>query len=474
MVARSMRSGLLIWPAFIPVDAWMCFVAYPGAPFGVFLVYRVVVELGLLWVVRASRRPEVSARTLRLGQNVSFTAAAIAIAVMATSLGGVRSPYMHGISIVALVRAVLIPEAWRRAWPGFAAIAAAFPLVMGIGALASPAARVEWLTSDALVMFASNYVFVLSSAVIGLLTSHMMWQAQQRVYRARRVGRYRLMAPIGKGGMGEVWLAWDLSLERNVALKLLRIADDAGPDMVARFEREALATSRLRSPHVIQIFDYGASEDGLYYIAMEYLTGRDLATLVAVEGPLEPSRAVNFIMQACLALEVAHHAGVIHRDIKPQNLFLTTAEGQVDQIKLLDFGVVRFREPRGGDLTWTGMLVGTPLYLAPELWTGAPADERSDLYSMGLTLYFLLTGRLPFGESGNPASGRAPGAIFANPSPAEREVETLVRQCLAPDPAQRVPSARALHDALEVLLPRLRVESQGRAEQRSAPTSAGA
>jgi serine/threonine-protein kinase len=310
MVARSMRSGLVIWPAFIPVDAWMCFVAYPGAPFGVFLVYRVAVELGLLWVVRASRRPEVSALTLRVGQNVSFTAAAIAIAVMATSLGGVRSPYMHGISIVALVRAALIPESWRRAWPGFAAIATAFPLVMGIGALASPAAR-RVAEQRALVMFASNYIFVLSSAVIGMLTSHMMWQAQQRVYRARRVGRYRLMAPIGKGGMGEVWLAWDLSLERNVALKLLRIADDAGPDMVARFEREALATSRLQSPHVIQIFDYGASEDGLYYIAMEYLTGRDLATLVAEEGPIEPSRAVNLTMEACLALEVAHRAYIL-------------------------------------------------------------------------------------------------------------------------------------------------------------------
>lgn len=450
MVARSMRIGLVIWPAFIPVDAWMCFVAYPGAPFGVFLVYRVVVELGLLWVVRASRHPEVSARTLRLGQNISFTAAAIAIAVMATSLGGVRSPYMHGISIVALVRAALIPEPWRRAWPGFAAAAAAFPLVMGIGALASPAARVEWLTADALVVFASNYIFVLSSAVIGMLTSHMMWQAQQRVYRARRVGRYRLMAPIGKGGMGEVWLAWDLSLLRDVALKLLRIADDAGSDMVARFEREALATSRLRSPHVIQIFDYGASEDGLYYIAMEYLHGRDLCTLLKEQGPLSASTATAYVIQACLALEVAHGAGVIHRDIKPENLFLVHQDGEEDLIKLLDFGIVRLREPGAGNLTWTGVLVGTPLYLAPELWTGAPADERSDLYSLGVTFHFLLTGRLPFAEADRSGQGRL-APIFAAPTPAERALEEIVRRCLVPDPAQRYASARALREALEGL-----------------------
>ncbi len=322
MITRSMRIGMWVWPAFTIVDAWMCFVAYPGASFPLFVAYRVLMELGLIAVYRASKRPEVNVRVLHLAQNVSFTAIAVTIALMATSLGGVRSPYMHGISIVALVRAAVIPEPWRRGLPAFAAIAAAFPVVITAGALISPAARAEWLGTEALVTFASNYIFVLSSAVIGLITSNIVWQAQQQVYRARRVGRYRLLAPIGKGGMGEVWLAWDLSLQRNVALKLLRVADDAGPDMVARFEREALATSRLQSPHVVQIFDYGASEDGLYYIAMEFLSGRDLGTVVEEDGPLPPARAVGFIMQACLALEVAHNAGVIHRDIKPQNLFV--------------------------------------------------------------------------------------------------------------------------------------------------------
>lgn len=454
MVTRSMRIGMWVWPSFIVVDAWMCFVAYPGAPFGLFLIYRIVIELAMIAVYRSSRRPTASAEALRLAQNLSFTAAALTIAAMAVSLGGVRSPYMHGISIVALVRAAVIPEPWRRAWLGFAQIAAAFPAVMAVGALVSPAQRSEWLTTEALITFASNYVFVLSSATVGLLTSHIVWQAQQRVYRARRVGRYRLLAPIGKGGMGEVWLAWDLSLQRNVALKLLRAMSDTGPDMVARFEREALATSRLQSPHVIQIFDYGASEDGLYYIAMEYLTGRDLGTIVKERGPLNAGRAVNLMIQACLALEVAHHAGVIHRDIKPENLFLVTKEGEDDCIKLLDFGIVRFREPTGSNLTWTGMLVGTPLYLAPELWTGSPADERSDIYSMGVTFYFLLTGRLPFAEPDRTGRG-ALASIFANPTPAERSLEQLVRQCLMPDPAQRVPSARALREALESCRPGL-------------------
>jgi serine/threonine-protein kinase len=254
-VMRSMRIGMWVWPIFTIVDAWMCFVAYPGAPFGLFLVYRVVIELALVQVYRASRNPDVSVDTLQIAQTLSFTAAAVTIALMATSLGGIRSSYMHGISIVALVRAAVIPEPWRRAWPGFAQIAAAFPIVMAVGGLVSPVARLEWFSSDALITFVSNYIFVLSSAVVGVVTSHAVWQAQQRVYRARRVGRYRLLAPIGKGGMGEVWLAWDLSLQRNVALKLLRTVGETEPDMVARFEREALATSRLHSPHVVQIFD---------------------------------------------------------------------------------------------------------------------------------------------------------------------------------------------------------------------------
>jgi len=443
-----MRIGIWVWPSFTVVDAWMCFVAYPDAPFVLFLVYRIVIELALIAVYRASRRPAVSTASLRLSQNLTFTAIAVAIALMAISLGGTRSAYMHGISIVALVRAAVFPEPWRKAWTGFTGIAIAFPVVMGCVAAVSPELRAEWFSTESLVVFASNYVFVLSSATIGLLTSNIMWQAEQRVYRARRVGRYRLLAPIGKGGMGEVWLAWDASLQRNVALKLLRAMSDTGPDMVARFEREALATSRLESPDIIQIFDYGASEDGLYYIAMEYLTGRDLGTVVKEDGPVPVANAIEYMMQACLALEVAHHGGVIHRDIKPENLFLVRTEGEDDSIKLLDFGIVRFRESTGSTLTWTGMLVGTPFYLAPELWTGSPADERSDIYSVGVTFYFLLTGRLPFVESDRTGRG-ALAAIFPNPTPAERDLEELVRQCLAPDPSQRVSSARVLRSRLE-------------------------
>ena len=267
-VMRAMWTGLWVWPAFTVLDAYMCFVAYPAAPFSLFVVYRVVVELVFLGVYRASRREGANASRLLGWLNVTFGLAAIAISLMAINLGGIRSPYMHGISIVALVRAALVPSHWRRSLRTYGRIGLAFPLVMLAGALLSPTHRAEWITAEGLVAFVSNYIFVIASSFLGMVSGHVAWSAQEQLYQARRVGRYRLQAPIGKGGMGDVWLAWDLSLRRNVALKILRASTAASPDTVKRFEREAQAAGKLRSPHVVQVFDFGASDDGLYYIAM--------------------------------------------------------------------------------------------------------------------------------------------------------------------------------------------------------------
>jgi serine/threonine-protein kinase len=460
VVARATRIGLWVWPSFVVLDAWMCFVAYPGAPFPLFVAYRLLEELALYGVYRASRSGTVRLRPLIQAQNLSFGLAAVIIALMAVHLGGIQSPYMHGISIVALVRAAVIPERWQRALPTFAAIGLAFPAVMAAGAVVAPEARAAWLTGGALTVFASNYVFVLASSVLGMITGHIVWTAREQVFRARRVGRYRLRAPIGRGGMGEVWLAWDVSLRRNVALKLLRLAGGATPEAVKRFEREAQATSQLRGPHVIQIFDFGASDDGLYYIAMEYLTGTDLGTLVAETGPLPTARAVHFVMQACLALEEAHAAGIIHRDIKPHNLFVTQIGGQPDFVKLLDFGIVRLQSAEAADrgLTMPGFVIGTPGYLAPELWGGAAADERSDIYALGVTLRFLLTGSAPDERWPSAAAGAGRGGGTApeplaghDGRPRPDALDALLRRCHAIRPGDRIQTVRELWGALAVL-----------------------
>jgi serine/threonine-protein kinase len=429
----------------------MCFVAYPGAPFGLFVIYRVVGELAFVTVYRATARPGVPVERLSYGQDLCFGMAALGVALMAVHLGGIGSPYMHGISVVALVRAAVVPESWRRSLPSYLRIGLAFPLIMGVGVALSAEARAEWLTAAALTDFFNNYIFVLASSFLGMVTGNAVWSAQQQVYRARRLGRYRLQAPIGKGGMGEVWLAWDPTLRRNVALKLLRLDPQAGPASIRRFEREAYATSQLQGPHTVRIFDFGASDDGIYYIAMEYLTGSNLGTLVADSGPRSPETVIELAMQACLSLEEAHAVGIIHRDIKPENLMLCRTVDGRNRLKLLDFGIARIRAPETGEpqLTRTGVLTGTPAYMAPEIWHGAPADERSDIYSLGVTLHFVLTGETPpkpwITAETAAEGGTAAGTAIPEP------LKSVIARCLAKHPEARYQSVPELRRALEAL-----------------------
>jgi serine/threonine-protein kinase len=366
---------------------------------------------------------------------------------------------MHGISIVALVRAAVVPTHWRQGLNTYLRIAFAFPLVMGLGVLISPVARQDWLSAASLIVFASNYVFVISSSFLGLVSGHMVWSAQEQLYRARRVGRYRLQAPIGKGGMGEVWLAWDQTLRRNVALKILRVGTETAVESVQRFELEAQAAGQLRGQHVVQIFDFGASEDGLYYIAMEYLTGMSLAALVERFGAMPSGRAINIGMQVCLALEEAHAAGIIHRDLKPHNLYLMRTPEAPDFVKLLDFGIARLRskDVRPDRLTMTGLMVGTPAFLAPEVWLGDEADERSDIYAFGVTLHVLLTGVTPF-EGWSMADLQAahfaaelPTLRLPENDPLRDRLETLLLKCLAWSAADRVQTVAALRSELAAL-----------------------
>jgi serine/threonine-protein kinase len=455
-VTRAMRIGLWVWPSYTLLDVYMCFVAYPGAPFQLFVLYRILVELAFVAVYRASVRGTVNVKRLFWMQNAAFVAAAVGIALMAVHLGGVRSAYMHGISIVALVRTALVPTDWRRGAITYAGIALCFPLVMGIVSILSPVSRDEWLNASSLIFFASHYVFVLTTSLLGLITGHIVWSTQEQLYQARRVGRYRLTAPIGKGGMGEVWLAWDQSLNRNIALKILRVGTTSNPAALRRFEIEAQSAGRLRGPHVAHVFDFGASDDGLYYIAMEYLSGMNLATLIEQFGALPPQRALHLAIQACVALEEAHEAGIIHRDLKPHNLFITHAPDEPDFLKLLDFGVARLRAAGSADerLTRVGLVVGTPAYVAPELWHGGEADERSDIYAFGITMHVMLTGVTPF-EGWSLAqlqaahvTGKLPPPRIRRDDALSERVEALLRRCITWSAGDRIQTVRELREAL--------------------------
>jgi len=455
VIGRAIWIGLWTWPSFAALDAYMCFVAYPGAPFRLFLVYRVLIELLFLGVYRASLRETADVTRLFRWLVVSFGAAAFTIALMAIHLGGIRSSYMHGISIVALVWAALIPTHWRRGLPIFIHVGIVFPLVMGIGALVSPAARSAWIAIDALIVFVSNYVFVLSSSILSIILSHLVWSAQQQ---ARKVGSYELEERLGQGGMGEVWRARHQLLARRAAIKLVRPETLGGDPQtrriaLSRFEREAQATASLRSPHTIDLYDFGISDTGVFYYVMELLIGRDMQTLVKDFGQLPPERVLYLLEQVCESLAEAHVAGLVHRDIKPSNIYVCREGLQYDFVKVLDFGLARERRPDGVRLTMqtSDRLTGTPAYMAPEVIMGATEiDPRVDIYALGCVAYFLLTGELVFmgstpiktllkhiEEAPVPPSQRAEVAV----PPA---LDALILQCLEKDPDRRPKDAQAV------------------------------
>ena len=263
-------------------------------------------------------------------------------------------------------------------------------------------------------------------------------------------GRYRVMHRIGSGGMADVWCAEDLQLGRKVALKLLhaRFAEDQ--EFVERFRREASSAAGLQHPNVVSVYDRGEWE-GTYYIAMEFLEGEPLKDLIDREAPLDPDRAIDLTAQILRAARFAHRRGIIHRDLKPHNV-IVDSEGRA---KVADFGIAR---AGASDMTETGALMGTAHYLSPEQAQGHAVTETSDLYSVGIILYELLTGRVPF--EGDAAVTIALKQVSEEPAPPSHfnqlvtpEIEAVVLHALAKDPAARFRDADEFMAALEAVRP---------------------
>ncbi|MFO0760924.1 MAG: serine/threonine-protein kinase [Byssovorax sp.] len=213
-------------------------------------------------------------------------------------------------------------------------------------------------------------------------------------------GQFQILQKIGSGGMGSVYKAAQPAMNRMVAVKILHPKLTNRKDLVSRFRREARAMSHLTHPNTVKVYLYGDLDDGSLYIVMEYLEGKNLNQVVRKEGPLPVERAVPVLIQVCGALHEAHLQGIIHRDLKPENIFLSTNGGLKDYPKVLDFGLAKVteRELRPGSimLTQEGMVFGTPEFMSPEQAQGKPLDARSDLYSLAIILYEVLTGKLPF------------------------------------------------------------------------------
>ena len=278
-------------------------------------------------------------------------------------------------------------------------------------------------------------------------------------------GKYAIEALIGNGGMGAVYLARHIGLDEAVAIKILHRRLESDATFADRFQREARAAARLHHPCSVRVTDYGEDTDGLLYIVMELVDGRDLARVLESEWPLAPERVARILSQTLSALGAAHDAGIIHRDLKPENVLVVAGfdedDRPVDFVKVCDFGIAKdmraARTPgvRPAAVTTTGFVVGTPAYMSPEQGRGKPLDLRSDLYSVGVVLYEMLTGRVPF--EADDVIGVVMMHVTEDPLPPSKitsvhpVLEAVCLKALAKNPDDRFASAREMQDALRPL-----------------------
>jgi tRNA A-37 threonylcarbamoyl transferase component Bud32 len=254
-------------------------------------------------------------------------------------------------------------------------------------------------------------------------------------------GRYEIQARIGEGGMGVVYKARQISIDRVIALKMLNQQMQGDQTWVQRFYNEAKACSRLQHPNTIRMFDFGQTQDGRLFMTMEFLDGVALRDALQ-RGPIAPQRVIKILIQCCASLAEAHSIGIIHRDIKPDNVFLLNMAGSPDFVKLLDFSVAKLLE---GDRmkTQAGVVFGTPQYMSPEQGRGLPLDARSDLYALGILAFEMLTGNVPFNDD-NPMTViqmHLHGAVPPMPDSIPYSVQQVVRRAMEKDPARRYQSA---------------------------------
>lgn len=263
--------------------------------------------------------------------------------------------------------------------------------------------------------------------------------------------KYLVEQMIGEGGMGKVYKANQIALDKPVVLKVLRPALLSDERTVARFQREAKAASRLNHPNSISVLDFGQADDGAMYIAMEYVQGKDLHHILSREWPLPEARVIRIISQVLSALADAHSASVIHRDLKPENIMVEQRRGEADFVKVLDFGIAKIVDGSNDDgpsLTRAGFVCGTPEYMSPEQARGAQLDHRSDLYAVGVILYQLTSGLLPF-DSDSPIGFATKHLTEVPPPPTRRRpdakispaMERLIMKALAKNPDDRPQTA---------------------------------
>lgn len=359
-----------------------------------------------------------------------------------------------GWLLLIFIYALFIPNTWQRAAVVISMLMVAPLALMGYEyATDQMCYDIIYSNPEMLAEIGLKMIICGAVAVFGVYTINVL---RTEAFHAQQLGQYRLSRSLGAGGMGEVYLAHHYLMKRPCAIKIIRPEKAGDSNVLARFEREVHASSKLSHWNNIDIYDYGRTEDGTFYYVMEYLPGLNVSDLVNRFGHLPPGRVIHLLRQVCDALNEAHSQGMIHRDIKPANVFAAKRGGFYDVAKLLDFGLAKpIASTEDSNLTQEGMITGSPLFMSPEQAAGeGEPDARSDIYSVGILAYFMLTGHAPF-EYDRPIKVIIAHAHEAVVPPSEHvpsiphDLEAIVMRCLAKDPDDRYQSILDMADALD-------------------------
>ena len=468
--------GALLSPLFGVVDylSWGSWWPEPKPMLAAFLVLRLAMMLWFvaLWVfLRSADRLSVVVMDWLI-----FSPPAIALGYMTAVTGGASSPYVGGTVLLVVARTILVPGEARTHLPMVSFLVLSYPLcILAFGSYHGD--LIEWMMdSEAMGYLAANTLPLLGIAGVGLVGSDMIHAMHQRLISARSLGRYKIKKELGRGAMGVVYLAWHRDLGRPCVIKVVNPEKDTSGMLRRRFEREARETSLLRSPYTVQVFDFGITQQGQMFYVMEHLDGETLQDRLDRDGPQPFDIVCRWLVSSAESLAEAHARMLIHRDVKPANIFLAmTADGR-EVTKMLDFGIPTKVEaesevtgnrrkrkapdigglPQDARLTAVGTIMGTPLYVAPEVLIGEQASDRADQYSLAATAYHLLTGRPVFTAE---TMEELLYKTIDDPPDAPSEVhpsgklpsglDGVLLRALAKTPEERYPSMETFRQALE-------------------------
>lgn len=402
----------------------------------------------LYWII-ARGRPR-SARVLLVTDVVGSLAIGIDnVFLMLGDLGTISGVFENLIGFICILffRSLIVPSTVKRTL--LCGVLMCGPTILGVafGRHRFDDQSLSWIT---VVGFSINWSSI--ALIFSAVASAVLYGLRREIRDARKLGQYTLGEKLGEGGMGVVYRASHAMLRRPTAIKLLA---DSGNASLARFEQEVQVLAGLSHPNIVTVHDYGRTGDGSFYYAMELLDGMDLEKLIAADGPQPPERVIHIVRQAARGLSEAHDVGLVHRDVKPANVFVCQRWGEPDAVKVLDFGLAKNNANQATSVTAHDVVLGTPLFISPEALKDASlVGVRSDIYSLGAVAYHMLTGEPVF--AGRTVFDVCAQHLHSAPvAPSERlgravpaDLEAIVLRCLAKDPEDRYASAAELERAL--------------------------